>query len=723
MNKSKIIQLLILLIFILVLIAISVDVDTINQDYNRLINQSTSYLDIFKTNNPNLINPVGIFGVITSYWFNGIFGKLFTYVLLFCGFSWIFLLLINKNTKSSRLIILKFLFFSIFLIILISFRYKYLNFNYLFDFLKNQVLVRFLGVTGTVILSSGFCLIIFLDLINFNIFKNLFFYIKKLSNTIVAILRKKTKRKTKPKKRKYKTRNSATPQQSSNPDYNINVSRETSPRAPTKSSNSFTESSDYTKPDIDKFLSSEPEINIDSKSLKKEISSVSKILLKKLSEFNIEADVKNVNIGPIITQYELKPAPGIKVSKFSSLADDLALAIKAKSIRVQAPIPGRGLIGIEVPNKNMKIIYLKDILESTEMLNKTGKLIIALGKDISGQPMVADLTKMPHLLIAGATGSGKSVCVNTIINSILFRTKPEEVRLVLVDPKRIELSGYEDIPHLIQEVVTDSDDALKALNWGVSEMERRYELLQKYKVRNITGYNRKIKKLKKNNDDLEDDFMPFIVIIVDEFADLIMTAGRDVEMPITRLAQMARAIGIHLILATQRPSTKVITGIIKANFPARIAFRVSSKTDSRVILDSNGAERLLGRGDMLFLPPGKANPVRIHGAFVNDPEIENLVEYLKTQPKPEQDIKILSDEESPLKDFEYDDELFPQAAHYIVSSETASVSMLQRHFKIGYARAGRLVDMLEKAGIVGPHVGSKPREVLVSEEDLDDFNI
>ncbi len=411
----------------------------------------------------------------------------------------------------------------------------------------------------------------------------------------------------------------------------------------------------------------------------------------------------------------------MKVSRFLSLTDDLALAIKAKSIRIQAPIPGRGLIGIEIPNTQRDTIYLKDVLLSEETKKDKFLLPIGLGKDISGNPVMTDLTKMPHLLIAGATGAGKSVCVNTIINSILLHLTPDQVRLVMVDPKRIELSGYEGIPHLIQNVVTDPDDALIALNWGVSEMERRYELLQKYKVRDIAGYNEKIRNMLGDDDELEDRELPYIVIVVDEFADLIMTAGRDIEQPIARLAQMARAIGMHLILATQRPSTKVITGIIKANFPARIAFKVSSKVDSRVIIDMNGAERLLGRGDMLFLPPGKAVCERIHGAFMSDGEIENLVDYLRRMPKPDYQIEMIEEHTTDIASFEYDDELFPDAARAVVSAGTASVSMLQRHFKIGYARAGRLVDLLEQSGVIGPHLGSKSREVLATEEELEDL--
>ncbi len=500
------------------------------------------------------------------------------------------------------------------------------------------------------------------------------------------------------------------------------------PRKIVGKSENQAEFEEYTVPDIDDFLSAPVKINnTDKAELENEIKKTGSLIKAKLQEFSIEASVINVNIGPIITRYELKPAPGISVKKFSYLADDMALALKAKSLRVQAPIPGKGLVGIELPNKNRDIIYLKDILQSQEMSDSKTKLGIGLGKDISGTPVVADLTKMPHLLIAGATGSGKSVCINTMINSLLLFKKPEDVRLVMIDPKRIELSGYEGIPHMIQDVVTDPDDALFALNWAVSEMERRYELLQKYKVRDIISYNKKIEEIDKIGEnpyklteyEEKDIKLPYIVIIVDEFADLIMTAGKDIELPITRLAQMARAIGIHLILATQRPSSKVITGVIKANFPARIAFQVSSKIDSRVILDMNGAEQLLGKGDMLFLPPGKAVPERVHGAYMSDDEIENLVKYLVKQPKPDLQIEIITEKTENLETFNYDDDLFPEAARMVVSSEMASVSMLQRHFKIGYARAGRLIDLLEKASVVGPHQGSKSRDVLVTLEDLE----
>lgn len=475
---------------------------------------------------------------------------------------------------------------------------------------------------------------------------------------------------------------------------------------------------EYIMPSISDFLESPVKLSRkDREEIESQIKTTSKILMEKLAEFGVEAEVINVNIGPIITQYELRPSAGVKVSRFASLTDDLALAIKAKSIRVQAPIPGKGMIGIEIPNQTRDVIYLRDVLLSDEMAAVEGKLAFGLGKEISGKPIVTDLARMPHLLIAGATGSGKSVCINTIIMSLILRTKPEEMRMILIDPKRVELAGYNDLPHLIGDVVTDPETALETMYWAVKEMERRYELLQEMGVRDIMSFNEKSKETEEFNR------LPYIVIIVDEFADLIMTSGKDIELPITRLAQMARAVGIHLILATQRPSIKVITGIIKANFPARIAFQVSSKVDSRVILDIIGAERLLGAGDMLFLPPGKATSERIHGAFVSDHEIERVCAYLRLQPKPKNEIIAVTSGKEDMGILDYDDELFPEAARLVVSANMASVSMLQRHFKVGYARAGRLIDLLEKAHIVGPHLGSKSRDVLASMDDLKAYGV
>lgn len=483
----------------------------------------------------------------------------------------------------------------------------------------------------------------------------------------------------------------------------------------------------YVKPDVNKFLKMDKKItDFDKNEIEANIKRTSIILKEKLAEFGIEAEVVNVNIGPIITQYELKPAPGVKVNKFNSYADDLGLALKATSIRIQAPIPGRGLVGIEIPNKHRDIIFLKEILLSEEFEKNDNTLSIGLGKDISGRAVVADLAKMPHLLIAGATGSGKSVCINTIIVNLLLRTTPDEVRMILIDPKRVELAGYGSIPHLWTDVVTDPEEVLETFKWAVEEMERRYSQLQHLKVREMASFNKKVEKINsklKPDEEREYEKMPYIVIIVDEFADLIMTAGKEIEIPITRLAQMARAVGMHIILATQRPSMKVITGVIKANFPARIAFQVSSRVDSRVILDEMGAEKLLGKGDMLFVPPGTSKIQRIHGAFVSDNEINDIIEYLETQPKPAFRMEKIIASPDMAEAYDYDDDLFVEAARLVVTSDVASVSMLQRSFKIGYARAGRLIDMLEQANIVGPHKGSKSREVTGTMEDLKIYGV
>ena len=475
----------------------------------------------------------------------------------------------------------------------------------------------------------------------------------------------------------------------------------------------------FSLPRIEKFLKDIPvETAKNLAKLKSRSAKISAILEQKLAEFGVEAKVVGVNYGPVITQFELRPSPGVKVSRFISLQDDLSLALKAFSIRVQAPIPGEDKIGIELPNEKMETITLRKVLDG---YRKNMFLPIALGVDIVGSPVLTDLAKTPHLLIAGATGSGKSVCINTIINSLLFNLSPDEMRMIMIDPKKIELSGYADIPHLLHEIITLPEDSLGALNWAAKEMDERYHLLQKYNVRDLRSFNKVVDGLKQDNLSEEEQAkkLPYIVLVVDEFADLIMTAGKDIEKPITRLAQMGRAVGFHLILATQRPSTQVITGIIKANFPSRIAFRVSSKIDSRVILDANGAEKLLGRGDMLFLAPGKSDVIRVHGAYISDDEIENVVEYLKTQPKPKDSLQLFTEEADAMSGgFEDEDDLFVEAAKFIVESKTASVSMLQRHFKIGYARAGRLIDLLEQAGIIGPHLGSKPREVRATEDEL-----
>jgi DNA segregation ATPase FtsK/SpoIIIE, S-DNA-T family len=481
-----------------------------------------------------------------------------------------------------------------------------------------------------------------------------------------------------------------------------------------------------------------------------------RLVEKKLKDFGIEGEVVEICPGPVITMYEFSPGPGIKVSRIAGLSDDLSMALQAQSIRIVAPIPGKGVVGIELPNRNREMVSLKEIFNSEEFHKGKMKLPLALGKDIAGNPLVTDLAKMPHLLVAGATGSGKSVAINTMILSLLYTSTPNDVRIIMVDPKMLELSVYEGIPHLLLPVVTNPKKASLALKWAVEEMGRRYRLMSDKGVRNIDSYNKELERSEKEaaenkaretvvieeheeiddtddmeareaaiqaflekEDQLEHGHLPYIVVIVDELADLMMVAGREIEESIARLAQMARAAGIHLILATQRPSVDVITGLIKANFPARISFQVSSKIDSRTILDCNGAESLLGMGDMLFLPPGTSKMLRSHGAFVSDTEVQRVVEFLKKQGKPVYEKSILemksSDEKEGSDDSDELDERYDDAVALVAEAKQASISMIQRRLRIGYNRAARIIEKMEQEGIVGPSDGtSKPREVFIN---------
>ncbi|MHC5441200.1 FtsK/SpoIIIE family DNA translocase [Listeria monocytogenes] len=440
-----------------------------------------------------------------------------------------------------------------------------------------------------------------------------------------------------------------------------------------------------------------------------------KVNAKKLEDtfesFGVKAKITQVHLGPAVTKYEVQPSVGVKVSKIISLSDDIALALAAKDIRIEAPIPGKSAIGIEVANQNVAMVSLREVLENNPKNNPDEKLQIALGRDISGEAMMANLDKMPHLLVAGATGSGKSVCINGIITSILLRAKPHEVKMMMIDPKMVELNVYNGIPHLLAPVVTNPKKAAQALQKVVAEMERRYDLFSHTGTRNMQGYNDYVKKHNELNEEKQPE-LPFIVVIVDELADLMMVASNDVEDAITRLAQMARAAGIHLIIATQRPSVDVITGVIKANIPSRIAFAVSSSIDSRTILDMGGAEKLLGRGDMLLLPVGSSKPTRIQGAFLSDAEVEDVVNYVISQQKAQYSEEMIPDD-IPEVEGEVTDELYHEAVELVVEMQTASVSMLQRKFRIGYNRAARLIDEMEQRGVVGPHEGSKPRRVNV----------
>src|ERR1700730_13030187 len=472
--------------------------------------------------------------------------------------------------------------------------------------------------------------------------------------------------------------------------------------------------SDYTLPPIE-FLNEAPP---HSEQADTELLSLATRLAEKCKEFNVTGQIKHICPGPVVTTYEFKPDPGVKYSRITSLTDDLCLALKAESIRIDR-MPGKPHVGIEVPNPRRETIYLREVIESRAFRESASKLTIALGKTIDGLNYVADLAKMTQLLIAGTTGAGKSVGVNALIVSILYRARPDEVKFILIDPKRLELGLYQDIPHLAAPIITDPKLASRSLKWAVAEMERRYRELAGWGVRNIDGYNTEImrRNLIKEYDDAGQPWkpLPFIVIIIDELADLMMTSGREVEELITRLAQMARAVGIHLVLATQRPSVDVITGLIKANFPSRISFRVSSKVDSRTIIDTNGAEHLLGRGDMLFLPPGTSRLIRVHGAYIDETEINRIVAHSKEQGPPAYDESITQSEEeaNAIEGIEGEhDEVFEEALRICVEMKRASTSVLQRRLRIGYGRAAALLDMMEREGLIGQADGSRPRPVL-----------
>jgi len=446
-------------------------------------------------------------------------------------------------------------------------------------------------------------------------------------------------------------------------------------------------------------------------------------LERTFTNFGIDAKVVGVIHGPTVTRYEIHPAPGVKISKITNLSNDIALSFAVASVRIEAPIPGKNAVGIEVPNRKRINVYLKEILQSSEFQNGKYKLPIALGIDIGGKPIIADLSELPHLLIAGATGSGKSVCINNIILSIIYKLNPEEVKFLMIDPKRVELNVYNGIPHLLIPIVTDANQAIKVLNWSISEMEKRFKMFAEAGVRNLAGYNEYVRNM---NSDIEP--LPYIIIVIDELADLMLSSPVKAEESLCRLAQMTRATGIHLIIATQRPSVDIITGSIKVNFPSRIAFAVSTQVDSRTILDVNGAEKLLGNGDMLFSPVGASKPIRAQGAFVVEKEIRNVVSYLmKHSPSPEYEQEVLEYKKSKglLRETEEEeeDELFNDAVSIIINSKQASISILQRKLRIGYTRAARLIDVMEKRGIVGPYDGRNPRKILISNEEyLDKYD-
>ncbi|MDX1577800.1 MAG: DNA translocase FtsK [Gemmatimonadota bacterium] len=478
----------------------------------------------------------------------------------------------------------------------------------------------------------------------------------------------------------------------------------------------------------------------------RDLDRLGNVLIEKLATFRIDGEIGGWTTGPVVTQFEVVPAPGVKVGQISARADDLALALKAPSVRIVAPIPGKGAVGVEVPNPAPEIVRIREVLESPAYRRARSALPIALGRDLSGRPYCADLARMPHLLIAGQTGSGKSVCINTLITSLVYRYTPNELRLLMVDPKMVELSVYGDLPHLRHPVITDNDEAASVLKWAVYEMKRRFGLLSANGCRNMGEFNAKVaadrelvlpaRSESQEPRPYEEGRLPYVALVIDELADLMMTVQSEVETPLAMLAQKARAVGIHLVIATQRPSVNVLTGLIKANVPSRIAFRVASKIDSRTILDQNGAESLLGNGDMLFLPPGESDPVRIQGAFISSDETERILDWYRRQAKDRAEkereeeadildlVKELEEDDAratvaddPLEDR---DELFRQAAEIVITNSAGSTSLLQRRLRIGYGRAARIIDQLHHAGVVGPPDGSKPREVLVSLAELDE---
>jgi DNA segregation ATPase FtsK/SpoIIIE, S-DNA-T family len=473
--------------------------------------------------------------------------------------------------------------------------------------------------------------------------------------------------------------------------------------------NTISLTSDYIVPSVELFTPVPPPQVHDED----ELWERAQLLAEKCQEFSVTGKIQHISPGPVVTTFEFKPDPGVKYSRITNLADDLCLALRAESVRIER-LPGKSTVGIEVPNMRREIIYIREIFESPQYRQAASPLTLALGKTIEGQTHIADLAKMPHLLIAGATGTGKSVCLNSVIVSLLHKASPDEVKMIMVDPKRLELGLYEGIPHLLTPIVLDPQRASNALKWAVGEMESRYKMLAGYSVRNIEQYNNLVRQRRAEGSTIPFPPLPFIVIIIDELADLMMVASNDVETSITRLAQMARAVGIHLVIATQRPSVDVITGLIKANFPSRISFRVSSKVDSRTILDTNGAETLLGQGDMLFLPPGTSRLVRVHGAYVGEAEIGRMVEHIRQQREPEYDESIqISEEEAELQagGGGARDELFEEALRIVCQMGRASTSVLQRRLRIGYGRAAAILDMMELEGYVGPSDGSKPRVV------------
>ncbi len=580
----------------------------------------------------------------------------------------------------------------------------------------SSFLVKYLGILGAIVSIIVLLLLSILVATDFLIFPFIGFLVKSLTKFIPRLKSKVIPRKSiKLRPKIVQPQRAATDEEKTSvQDTPAAIKKKIEPFSPKKTDVASVEKVvpkkkkekelPYTFPALDLLRLPPP---IKEREIKDDLAENSRILEETLSDFDVEAKVIEVNRGPVITRYELEPASGVKVHKITSLSDNIALAMKALSVRIVAPVPGKGTIGVEVPNLKSVFVYLREVIETKKYIEESSQLKLALGKNIGGEPLVTDLAIMPHLLIAGATGSGKTVCVNSIVTSLLFNATPAELKFIMVDPKKVELAPFNNLPHLLCPVVTDYKKVPIALEWVVQEMEKRYELFAGAGVRNIDLYNRKAKA--ENWEPLY-----YIIVIIDELADLMLVLQETIENAITRLAQLSRAVGIHMILATQRPSVDVITGIIKANFPARISFKVASKVDSRTVLDMNGAEKLLGRGDMLFVEPGKDKPIRAQGSLVFDDEIENITSYIRKQREPEYIEEIMKSPPRKARSGRFQrDEIYEEARRVILETKQASVSMLQRKLGVGYTKAARLIDMMEEDGIVGPYQGSKPRDILV----------
>ncbi|MDU5924914.1 MAG: DNA translocase FtsK [Finegoldia magna] len=667
---------------------------------------------------------VGVLGIIVKNIYFNTFG-LFSYVFISLGILFTISTISGiKNGDKIKRITFILAVSSIFIMSLINLsNYPNLNINQRIDLnltLANNysgigvigaiiasllnIAIGYIGLYVALVFCFLFLIAVIMNLTLKELFQKFFAFVKK---SILDIITKmdQSKRNNNIKKSRVTKQNK--------------ITKEINPKSPIKEKSDFKKTidfgelsgqSNYTFPPLELLKNAEYFEDNDDSVLEK-----AKMIEDTLKNFSIDATVVQIDRGPTVTCYELEPKPGVKVSRIVNLADDLSLSLATSGIRIQAPIPGKSVVGIEVENDVKNSVMLKEILMSDNFVKEKSLMPIALGKDISGKCIVTSVDKMPHLLIAGATGSGKSVCINTIIMSILYKSNPNDVKLILIDPKVVELSIYNNIPHLAIPVVTDPKKASAALNWAVREMERRYQIFSENHVRDIKAYNKKNK-----NDELEK--LPYIVIIIDELSDLMMVSANDVEDAICRLAQMARACGIHLIIATQRPTVDVITGTIKANVPSRISFAVSSQIDSRTILDQSGAEKLIGRGDMLFFPSSMSKPSRVQGAFISDEEVDNVVKFLINKNETDYKEEIIEDiDKSETIDIDDDDTdiLFTDAVEIILNEESASISLLQRKLKIGYARAGRIIDQMEEKGIVGPSEGSKPRKILIPKDYLE----